>query len=84
MYLIIIMFLSKKNAEYLNKPAKGRKIEPRVLPGWADDDDTESNPNYKPEPKHNGQHKNPDTTNLLFETGSLDVPDNEPAHERTK
>lgn len=36
--LLIIMFLSKKNAVFLNKPGKGKKITPRVLPGWADDE----------------------------------------------
>lgn len=47
------MFLSKKNAEYLNKPAKGKKIETRVLPGWGDDEETESQDQFKPEYKNN-------------------------------
>ena len=32
------MFLSKKNAAYLNKPSKGKVVAPRVLPGWGDDE----------------------------------------------
>ena len=35
------MFLSKKNAEYLNRPKKGKNLEQRVLPGWGDDEDNE-------------------------------------------
>ena len=33
------MFLSKKNAAYLNKP-KDKVNSGRVLPGWADDEET--------------------------------------------
>lgn len=36
------MFLSKKNAEYLNRPKKGKVLEQRVLPGWGDDEDNEA------------------------------------------
>lgn len=35
------MFLSKKNAEYLTKPSKNKKIVARVLPGWDDNEDNE-------------------------------------------
>jgi hypothetical protein len=35
------MFLSKKNALYLNKPAKNKKKEIKFLPGWADDEEVE-------------------------------------------
>lgn len=41
------MFLSKKNAEYLNKPGKGKKIEARCLPGWGDEEENESKTEYK-------------------------------------
>lgn len=34
------MFLSKKNAAYLNKP-KEKITTQRVLPGWADDEEEE-------------------------------------------
>lgn len=30
------MFLSKKNAHFLNKPTKGKKTEVKALPGWED------------------------------------------------
>lgn len=50
------MFLTKKNAAYLNKPPKGKVITPRVLAGWGDDDDLPetfdegySNHNYPPQ-----------------------------------
>lgn len=33
------MFLSKKNAVFLNKPSKTRNIERRVLPGWDDNEE---------------------------------------------
>jgi hypothetical protein len=32
------MFLTKKNASYLNKPPKNKKREIKYLPGWKDDD----------------------------------------------
>jgi hypothetical protein len=34
------MFLSKKNASYLNKPLKNHKKQVRALPGWEDDEET--------------------------------------------
>jgi hypothetical protein len=52
------MFLSKKNAEYLNRPKKGKTIEQRVLPGWGDDDDNETKQDFKHEYKTNNYTKN--------------------------
>lgn len=57
-WLYYTMFLSKKNAEYLNRPKKGKTIEQRVLPGWGDDDDNETKQDFKHEYKTNNYTKN--------------------------
>lgn len=49
------MFLSKKNAQYLNKPTKGKQILPRVLPGWGDDEQSDSKKEFKYEYKNNNK-----------------------------
>ena len=65
------MFLSKKNAAYLNKPPKGKILTPRVLPGWGDDDDDDQTHNYA-------------TTDYPSNHNLLDVPSSGPVEPNTK
>jgi len=60
------MFLSKKNALFLNKPAKNKIIPTRVLPGWGDEEDAEEQNNFKPETRNNNNSRK-NTSNLLGE-----------------
>lgn len=68
------MFLTKKNAAYLNKPPKGKVIVPRVLPGWGDDE--EDTPTYNNDYSYEKYNQPPKANeNLLDDSPSEQTED---------